>query len=499
MLTFTVTAAITLIIPSCSLRVGSRLARNLLRSITELAMGNLMRGLLTAAFTIYLINRLSVFDFGVYSTIVAFSTITAVMVNFGLNTYLSREAGKDITLYRPIMRTVTAIRLFLFVLSEFTVVGILRILGFSWHITLLAVIFALDPLFTMLLESMYTLFYVKGEGKLVATAEVLKKVLLLVMVVVAVVYGIETVIAGYIISDIVIMLLVYANYSKAVRNLPEGKLSVPAFRILRESLPFSFRILTALIFWNTDTMMVSKMLGVAPVGIYNVSASFFKALSFAPQAFSSILFPKISLAHSRENLKAIRPMITESAKILIAFAILVVFYSKTSLGYYIIELFGKRYESSVRLLAPMSLMVIFYFPASLGQSVLMAIGREVKAVYALIAALISNFALNLVLIPALGLIGAVYATVSSQAVLLAFTVFYLRDQVGEVVDLELAKGVAYALASFGVVALVVDKLNPIVGGYTADNLYALPLILFHFTGYIKRDRFSIKEWMRANM
>ena len=462
-------------------------------------MGNLMRGLLTAAFTIYIINRLSVFDFGVYSTIVAFSTITAVMVNFGLNTYLSREAGKDISLYKPILKVITSVRLLLFVASETFLVGILRVLGFSWHITILAIIFSFDPLFTMLLESLYTLFYIKGEGKVVATAEVFRKVLLLVMVAVVVFYGIEAVILVYILSDVVIFGFVYFNHLRVVGKLPEGSLQISAFKILRESLPFSFRILTALIFWNTDTMMVSKMLGVVPVGVYNVAASFFKALSFAPQAFSSILFPKISLAHSKGNLKAIRPMITESAKILLAFGILVVFYSKTSLGYYIVELFGKRYEESVKLLAPMSLMVLFYFPASLGQSILMAIGREVKAVYALIAALLSNFTLNLILIPIFGLFGAVYATVTSQAVLLAFTIFYLRDQMKEIVDVELVKGVAYALLSFGTVAVIVEKLNPIIGGYMADNLYALPLILFHFTGYVKRDKFSIKEWMKVKM
>jgi len=462
-------------------------------------MGNLMRGLLTAAFTIYIINRLTVLDFGIYSTIVAFSTITAVMVNFGLNTYLSREAGRDITLYRPILRSITSIRLLLFAASEAFLVGVLKVLGFSWHITVLAVLFSFDPLFTMVLESLYTLFYIKGEGKVVATAEIMRKVLLLVLVTMAVVYGIEAVIVVYIISDLIVLVFVYLNHSRVVSRIPSGELRVPAFKILRESLPFSFRILTALMFWNTDTMMVSKMLGVIPVGIYNVSASFFKALSFAPQAFSSILFPKISLAHSRGNLKAIRPMVIESAKILLAFGILVVFYSKTSLGYYVIELFGRRYEASVKLLAPMSLMVLFYFPASLGQSILMAIGREIRAVYALIAALISNFALNLALIPVFGLSGAVYATVISQAVLLAFTIFYLRDQMREIVDVELVKGVAYALVSFGAVALVVERLNTVIGWYVADNLYVIPLILFHFTGYVKRDRFSVKEWMRVNM
>ncbi len=475
------------------------MGRNLLRGITELAMGNLMRGLLTAAFTIYLINRLTVFDFGVYSTIVAFSTITAVMVNFGLNTYLGREAGKDISIYKPLLRSITTIRLILFVASEFFVMAVLVALGFDWTIVLLTMLFSLDPLIAMILESLYTLFYVQGEGRVVAIAEVARKVLLLAMVVVAVIYGIEAVIFVYVVSDVLILLFVYVNHARVMEGIPERSITLPYSKIIRDSLPFSFRILTALIFWNTDTMMVSKMLGVVPVGIYNVSASLFKALSFAPQAFSSILFPKISLAYARGDLRKVKPMITESAKILMAFGILVVFYSKTSLGYYVLELFGSRYKESVSLLTPMSLMVLFYFPASLGQNILMAIGREVKAVYALIAALISNFTLNLIFIPIFGLPGAVYATVTSQGVLLAFTTFYLRDQLHGIIGMELVKGVAYALLSFGSVAIFVERLNPILGGYVADNLYALPLILFHFTGYIKRERFSVKEWMKANM
>ncbi|WP_457742028.1 flippase [Thermococcus sp.] len=467
------------------------MAGNLLKNIGHLIAGSFARSIIMVFFTIYIIRVISVQDFGIYSTVLAFSAITTAFVNFGLDTYLTREASKEKEIFVPLLRTVTKARFLLFAFSEVLLYVLLKILGYPREVIVLTLLFAFDPLLCFLLDSMYSILYIEGRTHPVALAEFGKRALLLLFVLFTAKFGLFWIIVSYIVADSIVLVLLYLDYRKLVRNFPRGG-GVSFVKVLRKSLPFSLQTLTGLFFWNVDIMMVSKLLGVVATGFYNVGATIFKAIYFIPQSFGSVLFPKMSEAYHEGNLKKLRGPILESTKSLLLIAIGIVLYSQTSLPYYIPMLFGNKYAPAMKLMGPMSLIVLFYFPAFIGQNLLMAINREKQAVNSLVMANLSNFLLNLIFIKLFGLLGAVYGTVISQAVFLATTIYYLRDVLSEVLPpLELAKSLTIGTLAWIITALAVEWLNRHVKPDWADNLYFLTLYLLYRTGIIKVEGFRI--------
>ena len=445
--------------------------------------------------TLYIIRNTSVGDFGVYSTVLAFSSITSAFVNFGLNTYLTREASRDIRVFLPLLKAVTRARFLLFTVSEVILYVLLTLLGYSETVITLTLIFALDPLLSFLLDSLYSLLYIEERTRLVSLAESGRRALLFALVLLTSGGNLMDIMVSYPVADAVVLAAVVTLSAGRLHEL--GRVSagnVPSIGgLLRRNLPFSLQTLTGLFFWNVDVMMVSKLLGTTATGFYNVGATIFKAIYFLPQSFGSVLLPKLSRAHYDGKFENARNLLLESAKTLLLVAIGIVAYSQTSLSYYIPLLFGDKYSPATGLMGPMSLIVLFYFPAFLGQNVLVALNREKKAVNSLILANVANFLLNLVFIRWYGLLGAVYATVLSQVVFFASTAYYLRDVIVRMSPLgfmwrDLVMGsIAWALTG-----LAVSWLNGVIKPYLADNLYILTFFLLH-RALIKGESFIPRE------
>jgi len=466
---------------------------NLLKNIGHLIAGSFARSIIMVLFTVYIIRAMSVQDFGIYSTILAFSTITTAFVNFGLDTYLTREASKNKEVFVPLIRAVTKARFLLFVLSEVLLYSLLTILGYSKEVIYLTLLFAFDPLLCFLLDSIYSLLYIEGRTHPVALAEFGKRALLFLLVIFTARVGLFWIVLSYIIADGIILALLFLDYKRIIENY-SGERNVPLSYILRKSFPFSIQTLTGLFFWNVDIMMVSKLLGPVATGLYNVGATIFKAIYFIPQAFASVLFPKISASYHEGNIRKLRGPILESTKNLLLIAIGIVLYSQTSLPYYIPLLFGDKYSPAMKLMAPMSLIVLFYFPAFIGQNILMAIDRENLAVNSLLFANVSNFVLNIILIERFGVIGAVYGTVISQVVFLGTTMYYLRDVLPDILPpLELMGSLATGTIAWIVTALAVTWLGKYIGPEWADNFYFVTLFLLYKTKIIKVEGFKVLD------
>ncbi|WP_297471258.1 polysaccharide biosynthesis C-terminal domain-containing protein [Thermococcus sp.] len=468
---------------------------NLLRNIRHLVAGNIVRSTVMTLLTLYIIRNTSVGDFGVYSTVLAFSSITSAFVNFGLNTYLVREASKDIRVFLPLLKAVTRARFLLFTVSEVILYVLLTLLGYNETVILLTLIFALDPMLSFLLDSLYSLLYIEERTQLVSLAESGRRALLFALVLLIPGKNLTDIVVSYPVADAIVLaavVILSAGRLRELRRISTG--NVPSIGdLLRRNLFFSLQTLTGLFFWNVDVMLVSKLLGATATGFYNVGATIFKAIYFLPQSFGSVLLPKLSRAHYDGNFENARNLILESAKTLLLVAIGIVVYSQTSLSYYIPILFGDKYSPAMELIGPMSLIVLFYFPAFLGQNVLIALDREKKAVNSLILANATNFLLNLVFIERYGLLGAVYATVLSQAVFFASTVYYLRDVIVQMSPMDFMwRDLVVGSVLWAVTGLTVSWLNGIVKPYMVDNLYFLTFFLLHRT-LIKGEKFIPRE------
>jgi stage V sporulation protein B len=168
--------------------------------------------------------------------------------------------------------------------------------------------------------------------------------------------------------------------------------------------------------YQADTIVTGYYLNAADVGYYGASINLSRLLWTIPQAFQMITYPATSEYWSRNNHAALQKMIDKSMKysayLLSVCGLAFAFFASDIVGL----IYGTKFGDSV---LPLQILlvgtVIWGVVISIGGSVTGAgrpdIGMRLVAISA-----ITNLALNLLLIPVMGIAGAAIATTTSLAV-----------------------------------------------------------------------------------
>ncbi|MDP6348887.1 MAG: flippase [Chloroflexota bacterium] len=195
--------------------------------------------------------------------------------------------------------------------------------------------------------------------------------------------------------------------------------------MLGTSLPLMLNELLASIFFQIDILVIQPLQGTALVGKYNSAYKFVAALSVVAPAVILPLFPALARAATGQGSlapwigRAWRPMILLAAPVVTIFVVF---------GHDIIGTFwGDAFlPEAGDVLVVLMWVLPFAYLNGLLQYVLISSDRLRSITVAFTLASTFNIALNLVLIPCVGVIGAAYATVTSELVLLGLYVLALR-------------------------------------------------------------------------
>jgi O-antigen/teichoic acid export membrane protein len=195
--------------------------------------------------------------------------------------------------------------------------------------------------------------------------------------------------------------------------------------MLGTSLPLMLNELLASVFFQIDILVIQPLQGTALVGKYNSAYKFVAALSVVAPAVILPLFPALARAATDPGslapwiARAWRPMILLAAPAVTIFAVF---------GHDIIGTFwGDAFlPEAGDVLVVLMWVLPFAYLNGLLQYVLISSDRLRAITVAFTLASSFNIALNLVLIPRVGVIGAAYATVTSELVLLGLYVLALR-------------------------------------------------------------------------
>ena len=197
-----------------------------------------------------------------------------------------------------------------------------------------------------------------------------------------------------------------------------------AYLLLKDSWPFILSSMAVVIYIRIDTIMIGQMLGDKEVGIYSVSTRLAEAWYFIPGVIVASVFPSIVSAKSHPLLYSQRfqSLLNSLCSIAIAIAICTSFLAP----YMILLLFGRAYEAADSVLAINTWAGVFVFiGVASGRWFLVENLQRLLIVRTILGAVI-NILLNWILIPKLGMIGAAWATLISQAVANVFA--NLADQ-----------------------------------------------------------------------
>lgn len=191
--------------------------------------------------------------------------------------------------------------------------------------------------------------------------------------------------------------------------------------VLHYSLPILFGGLVSYGAVYADRFIVSSMLAVKYLGIYNYSLLFVSAIGFVAVPFNNILMTKFSSLFAKGDIKAMISMANISISLLSLFYIPLALFTFVIAPYILQILAGHEYLSAVlplRIILAISSLFVSRYVLS---QIISSIKKTRVFVYSSGTALIFNIILSLFLIPRISLLGA--AIGFSSVYVISFIIF----------------------------------------------------------------------------
>jgi O-antigen/teichoic acid export membrane protein len=187
-----------------------------------------------------------------------------------------------------------------------------------------------------------------------------------------------------------------------------------AVALLKNAWPLMLSTIAVTVYMKVDQVMLRSILGADAVGQYAAAVRISEGWYFIPVAITAAVFPAVLNARQAGNdayLAKIQSLFNVMVWLAVAIALPMTFLS----GIVVTLLYGSAYLPAAPILTVHIWAAVFVFTNNALQQWYIAEGLEKLAAVRTGAGLILNIALNLLLIPAYGAIGAAWATLVSRA------------------------------------------------------------------------------------
>ncbi len=432
-------------------------------------------------------RTLSPMDWGIYSFIFALLGLMAVVTDLGVGrAVLGRITSDDARSNQLAAGSFIVLRLVLGMAGYLFAVGYAVISGQGPRVSGLILFAGIIIILSTPANALMVLYQSRLQLGFIARWDIIAQMAQL-LVIAFIAWAAPSVFA-FIIAPLIREIITLASRWWGIHS---GKLPdlIPAFDhpmlgwrdTLIESIPISIGYALFLLLTKVDQLMLERLVGFEPVGVYAISYKFSDVLGLSITSlalpYTTVLVTSYTRDQQRFAQHTRRAIITAAT----LGALAVVGFTPTA-DNLISLLYGSEFISaglSARLLV---VSAGFSGISTVALAVLLAAKRLVGFPIAALAALVVKVCLNLVLIPHWGMNGAAVATVITEGGLMVVTLMLVRAQVGvpKLLPLgELARQVV-AVAAIGYPLMAVtlsNRLHWFLAGTLAVCLYVLYLKL----------------------
>ena len=275
-------------------------------------------------------------------------------------------------------------------------------------------------------------------------------------------------IAGWAISIFIGVAVEFIFILKFLAHYDGERNPISGRSILNFSLPVLFGGIISYGAAYSDRFVVAGLLSLSSLGVYNFALLISSAMSFVVAPFNKILMAKFSESFGRGEKESI------AAKVKTSSLLLTSLYVPGALGIAVLSpvilslLGGTKYISGVFPLSIIMVISSFFITQNILTQAIASVKRTGVFLYSSAAALGSNVALSIILIPHFGLIGASLGYSSVTAV--TFIIMYLYARRERIVSFDVS-GTAKIWFSALVMFLALHAMIEEFGSL----LYLLPL------------------------
>lgn len=183
-------------------------------------------------------------------------------------------------------------------------------------------------------------------------------------------------------------------------------------RMLKESWPLILSSFVVSIYMQADVLMIEKFIGIEKVGAYSAVTKLIIPLGFVGVIISNVLYPLLVDVMNNNKLLYVK-YLNLSVRVCYFFSIsffLFVHFFSAEIVFFV---YGDRFAESAILLKTMSVIIVFIIPATMISKILIVQdSTKIELMKTSVAAVV-NVTLNYLLIPRLGLAGAVSASIAA--------------------------------------------------------------------------------------
>ena len=235
--------------------------------------------------------------------------------------------------------------------------------------------------------------------------------------------------------------------------------------LVTSAAPLGVAVVLATIYFQVDVLMLGAMVDEASAGVYQAAVSILLLAYLVPESISVALVPAFSRAAVEDKARlagTFSRAATDLASVGIGAGLVLL-----TMGPLIAAILYPSMTGAGLLLQVLAFACLFRFVSYALSSLMPSIGHGGARLLAAAAATIVNVGLNLVVIPQFGAMGAAFATVVTEVVLLLSYLASVPTSVVPIDRLRLLGPVALGLALAGVAWLVMTVTGAGLAGLAA--------------------------------
>lgn len=392
--------------------LGQKIASN--TAITT--AGRIVSSLLGFVSIAVLARYLGQEGFGEYNIIFVFLNMATAVADLGLYSIMTREISKPGSNEKEIIGKIFGLRIASVILFFLVSFALLLFLPYSFNVKIGAIIASLGFMLMSANQLLMGIFqkYLRTIWPMVG--DIATRGLQLIFIVWAVGAG-----ANFLVFPAISVISVFAGFLitfLSARNIVrfsvifDWEFSKSALKI---SWPLAVSSILTLIYFKTDSFLLSLMKPASDVGIYGIAYKVFEGLLFFPAAFSGLMLPLMSAAAAQETEKFYK-FFKKSFDFLIISALPIAVGGVVLSKNIALLLGGKEFimaDLPIKILMP---ALFFVFLGNLLGNAVIALDKQKKMVYIyLIGVLISVF-LNLIFIPKYSYLATSFVTLITEIV-----------------------------------------------------------------------------------
>ena len=391
--------------------------------------GDVTFKILSLVVTIYLARYLGTIGFGKYSFVFAYLAFFSIITDLGLQAILVRDMARDPLIAPKLIGNAYIIRLILTVIAVASSVVVITFMSYPTDTTTYIYIAAFTLLFISFSDFYATIFQANLRMDYSIFAKLVFKILsagLIFWIVFS--HGtLMQVITALVFSEMVKALLSYSFSRKFIR--PQFKIDFGLWKYLfKECLPLALTSVIWVIYYHIDMVMLSMMMGDAPVGLYSAAHKLCDPFLLIPSALMMSLFPLMSTYFKTSQDKLIKSY-TFSFRFLLIIMLPIAIGVTLLSGKIILLIYGIEFAYSTTALQILIWSIVFGSINSVLLSLLISINRQKLTTLSTGVCAIVNITLNFILIPTLSYNGAAIATVVTNVVLFGACFYFVSKQV----------------------------------------------------------------------